>query len=520
MGALMSGSQTANEEKQRTTGDIARDVARAFTQGITFGTADELEAFVRSYIDSDKSYTELRDEIRTDINQFRKNSPYFAYGLEIAGSLPSGVLGVGKTLGATALRSGAMSGAYGFGSSEGDIKDRATSAAISAPIGAVAGPLVQKIMPNMTSQAKELANKGVNLTPGQATSGGLVGKSIKAVEEGATSIPLLGTMIKGSMDRSTTTFNRAVINDALKSIGKVLPPRLTGRKAIEWAKNEISKSYDDVIGKMSLNNADDLIDTVSIISTNLKGNIDSKLYNNFNNKLSEIIIARVKDGKLTGKSLQNIQTDIKKLITQYTKSGGTAEFEMADALTTILKGKIDDAGEKIIFGLDDFLLRDNAPELITKFTNTNTAYSLFDPIQKASVSSASSGGTFSPAQLLNAIKKSDPTKTKSQFATGGGKLQDIAETAEEVIGANIPNSGTADRLAAKDFATAGGLLLGGQTGVVDPTLAMGGLLAAGAYSKPVQKITTGALLGAGGFAQDAVAPLSSQIAQQDILKRF
>lgn len=520
MGALMSGSQTANKEEQRTTGDIARDVARAFTQGITFGTADELEAFIRSYIDSDKSYSELRDEIRTDINQFRKNSPYFAYGLEIAGSLPSGVLGVGKTLGATALRSGVMSGLYGAGASEGDLKDRAMAASISAPIGAVAGPIVQKIMPNPTPQATELASKGVNLTPGQATSGGLVGKAIKTMEETSTSIPFLGTMVKGSMDRATTTFNRAVINDALKSIGKVLPPKLTGRKAIEWAKKEISKSYDDVVGKMSINNADDLISTVSTISTNLKGNIDSKLYNNFNNKLSEIIIARVQDGKLSGKALQNIQTDIKKLITQYNKTGGTSEIEMANALNTILKGQVNDAGEKTIFGLDDFLLRDNTKEVVQQFKNTNAAYSLFEPIQKASISSSTSGGTFSPAQLLNAIKQSDTTKTKSQFATGSGKLQTLAQTGDEVIGGNIPNSGTADRLATKDFLTAGLLTAGGQYGVIDPTLAAGGLMAAGAYSKPAQKITTGALLGAGGVAQDSVAPVSSLIAQQDILNRF
>lgn len=521
MGALMSGANNiSNEQKEETTFGNIINGARALAQGITFGTADELEAFIRSYVDSDKSYSELRDEIRTDINQFRKNSPYAAYGLEILGSVPSGVLGVGKTLGATALRSGVMSGVYGAGASEGDLKDRAVAAGISAPIGAVAGPIVQKIMPNATPQAKELASKGVNLTPGQATSGGLVGKAIKTMEETSTSIPFLGTMVKGSMDRATTTFNRAVINDALKSIGKVLPPKLTGRKAIEWAKKEISKSYDDVVGKMSINNADDLISTVSTISTNLKGNIDSKLYNNFNNKLSEIIIARVQDGKLSGKALQNIQTDIKKLITQYNKTGGTSEIEMANALNTILKGQVNDAGEKTIFGLDDFLLRDNTPEVVQQFKNTNAAYSLFEPIQKASISSSTSGGTFSPAQLLNAIKQSDTTKTKSQFATGSGKLQTLAQTGDEVIGGNIPNSGTADRLATKDFVTAGLLTAGGQTGVIDPTLAAGGLMAAGAYSKPAQKITTGALLGAGGVAQDSVAPVSSLIAQQDILNRF
>jgi len=509
----MAASDTKQEEK-RGYFDILRDGARALAQGITFGTADELEAFVRSYIDSDKSYSELRDEIRTDINQFRQNSPYAAYGLEILGSLPSGVAGVGKTLAGTAVRSAIMGGAYGAGASEGDIVDRAKGAAIGGAISGAAGPLVQKIMPNVSAGAKELMDKGVNLTPGQATKGTLVGSTINTLEQGSTSLPLVGTMVKGALNQSTESFNRAVINDALKSINKVVPKNLTGRKAIEWAKNEISNSYQDVIGKMQLNNADELVDIVSTVSTNLKGNIDSKLYNNFNNKISEIIIARVKDGKLSGQALQNVQIDVKKLINQYIKNGGTAEREMADALTTILSGKTDDAGLKIVNGLDDLLIRDNAPELVTQFKNTNKAFSLFNPIQDASVASVTSGGTFTPSSLLSSLKKSDITSNKGQFATGSAKdnLQDLAETGSEIVGINLPNSGTADRLATKDILTAGAGLVAGNAGVIDPGILLGSGLIAGMYSKPVQNITTGALIGAGGFAQDAVAPIAGNIA--------
>ena len=219
----MAASDTKQEEK-RGYFDIVRDSARALAQGITFGTADELEAFVRSYIDSDKSYSELRDEIREDINQFRQNSPYAAYGLEILGSVPSGVAGVGKTLAGTAVRSAVMGGAYGAGASEGDIVDRAKGAAIGGAISGAAGPLVQKIIPSpksVSDGAKELMSKGVNLTPGQATKGTLVGNTVNALEQGSTSLPLVGTMVKGALNRSTESFNRAVINDALKSINKL-----------------------------------------------------------------------------------------------------------------------------------------------------------------------------------------------------------------------------------------------------------------------------------------------------------
>ena len=46
MGALMSGANNiSNEQKEETTFGNIINGARALAQGITFGTADELEAF-------------------------------------------------------------------------------------------------------------------------------------------------------------------------------------------------------------------------------------------------------------------------------------------------------------------------------------------------------------------------------------------------------------------------------------------------------------------------------------------
>tara|TARA_R100001082_G_scaffold94630_1_gene61603 strand:- start:529 stop:2193 length:1665 start_codon:yes stop_codon:yes gene_type:complete len=519
MGNLMNSGQSEQEDTEKRTGlDILKDSGRALAQGITFGSADELEAFIRSYIDKDKSYSELAEEIRTDIKDYRKNSPWAAYGLEILGSIPTGIMGVGKTLGSTAIRSAIASGVYGFNTGEGkdvksSVKDRLLKGAIAAPIGATAGPLIQKVAPSLTAKTAELLRKGVNLTPGQAAMGGYFGALIKRLEEGATSLPLVGGVIKGALDRSTQSFNRAAINDALKSINKVLPPKLTGRKAIEWAKNEISKSYNDVVSKMSLNNADELIDIVSTISTNLKGSLDPKLYKIFNDKLSEKIISRVKDGKLSGTALQKVQTDIKALITQYIKNGGTSEREMADALTTILTGKVDDAGVKIIPGLDDLIIRDNAPDLVSKFLNTNKAYSLFGVIQNASVKSKT--GTFTPSHLLTAAKAADNTKNKSIFASGNAKLQKLAETGDEVVGANIADSGTAFRTGTQDVLAAIGIGAG-QT--VDSPISTGALLTAGglaaAYNKVGQPIVRNALLGIGNIMQDSAVPISANISNK------
>ena len=520
MGELMNSGQSEKNtaKEKRTSGDILKDSARALAQGVTFGSADELEAFIRSYIDKDKSYSELAKEIRTDIKDYRTNSPWAAYGLEILGSIPTGIAGAGRTLAGTAVRSGIASGIYGFNTGEGEdvkssVKDRLTKGAISAPIGAAIGPLMQKVAPKLTAGTAELLKKGVNLTPGQAAMGGYFGQLIKRLEEGATSLPLVGGIVKGALDRSTQTFNRAAINDSLKSLNLVLPKGLTGRKAIEWAQKEISKSYDDVVSKMSLNNADELIELVANISTNIKGNLDSKLYKTFNDKLAEKIINRVQDGKLTGTALQKVQTDIKALISQYIKNGGTAEREMADALTTILKGNVDDAGNKIVNGLDDLLIKDNASELVSKFVNTNKAYSLFGVIQNASIKSKT--GTFTPSNLLLAAKSADNTKNKSIFASGNAKLQKLAETGDEIVGSNIPDSGTAFRMGTNDLLAAIGIG-GGQA--IDSPLSAGALVTAGgigsAYNKIGQPIVRNALLGVGKIMQDSAVPIAANVSNK------
>ena len=67
--------------------DIAKDYGRAAAQGVTFGFADELEAKVRSALDSDASYEDVVQLVRADINDFRQRNPGAAFGTEIAASI-------------------------------------------------------------------------------------------------------------------------------------------------------------------------------------------------------------------------------------------------------------------------------------------------------------------------------------------------------------------------------------------------------------------------------------------------
>ena len=97
-GPFGSGTIPINLTKQS-----AKDVTRQVAQGITLGTADEIESYVRSLAGKDRD--EALEEIRTEIKRFEQNNPGVALSSEIVGSALTGGLGLGKTAVRTFLKS-------------------------------------------------------------------------------------------------------------------------------------------------------------------------------------------------------------------------------------------------------------------------------------------------------------------------------------------------------------------------------------------------------------------------------
>ena len=68
--ALLSGVELTPTGSNR--GSDSQNI-RTFAQGLTFGFADEIEAFVRSAVDSNASYADTLKEVRNKINKFSYN---------------------------------------------------------------------------------------------------------------------------------------------------------------------------------------------------------------------------------------------------------------------------------------------------------------------------------------------------------------------------------------------------------------------------------------------------------------
>ena len=138
------------------------NMARLAGQGLTLGYGDEIEAGIASINPFDRrSYDQALSDTRTNIDAFRQMRPGTATALEIGGAvlptalaalatLPAGGSGaapiaagtaarVAPTLSRTALTGLGEGAVYGFGTGEGGLGNRAASAAIDAPLGAVGG---------------------------------------------------------------------------------------------------------------------------------------------------------------------------------------------------------------------------------------------------------------------------------------------------------------------------------------------------------------------------------------------
>jgi len=139
---------------------------RAYLQGGTFGFGDELVAAGAAFLDPlvhgdrgkdfGQRYDAYLGREQQLVDNFREDNPVVAYGAEITGALPTAAMAGGQfaargaTTGARVLTGsavGAGQGAvYGFGSTDGDLADRAAGAGVGAAIGGVTGAAVPAVI--------------------------------------------------------------------------------------------------------------------------------------------------------------------------------------------------------------------------------------------------------------------------------------------------------------------------------------------------------------------------------------
>jgi len=522
------------ETEQAASGSALLDFTRAAGQGLFFGFGDEIEAAVTSAFDSGKSYAEVVKEVRGQIESFRDRNPGAAYTTEIAGAIlptiaatliPGGqaaIAGTGARIaqgvravggGKKAQRAaqvaagtGAQSALYGAGAAEGNLAERLPSAAASGTIGAVAGPVVDKVAPAITAGARDLIRRGVPLTPGQATGGSsLLGTALQRTEERvADTVPLIGEAVRGAFDRANAGFNRAAVVDALGPIAPKIPKNLEGKQLIGYGQRILNNAYNSTLSKMKLDNVLPVAAAMDEITKDLSDDIAKDVQG----RVSRYITKKFKGGAMSGDDIKKAQTFLRKDITRLRREGTEIAQRKADALEDV----------RNVFNAE--LQRAN-PTQGPKLNQIDRAYGQFEIVRNAELRRKTTEG-FLPGDLLQAAAKGDITKRQSKFTAGEARMQKLASDAQEVMGNMTPNSGTAARLNATRMLT--GTAGGGALTQADPISAGLALASPMLYSRAGVPVARRAVAGAGGLARAAVpvaAANSTEMTRQmlaDILR--
>jgi hypothetical protein len=158
---------------------------RSVAQGLTFGFADEIEAYIRSLGGDGPEYEAIRDDIRRRLSAYQEANPAASIGYETIGAIAPTALslltGVGAGAGAAnvgriatlggrvpRLAQGAVTGAaygglYGAGTAEGDIQSRIEQAQESAKTGALFGAGGQAILGTIAGTTRPFFNLFKNI---------------------------------------------------------------------------------------------------------------------------------------------------------------------------------------------------------------------------------------------------------------------------------------------------------------------------------------------------------------------
>lgn len=443
------------------------ETARAAAQGLTFGFADELEAALRTGQISGAEYEKLRNQLRAQQAEFAKQYPLAAFGSQVSGSLavPGGVFaraGQAPSLGRTVATGTGVGGASGYGMSTGEepMSDVVTGAILGAATGGVLGGAGAMLAPKVQPAARKLQEEGVSLTPGASFGG-----QIQAIEQGAESLPVVGQLVKGSRQQSFQEFNKAAFNRALKEINPDIkvPKDMGLREAADFTYGQISSKYNEIYPQITLKYNNTLNKQLDALTKkHSEANLGADAATQFQAKVQDIK-SRVQGKELSGGQIQALKEDLRMLTDAYKGATGSER---------LLGTAFDDLENSIMLSL-----RNQNPKFAKELKKADTAYANYKRAELAASSARGETGAFTPAQLESAVRQSDRSKGKSQFARGQALMQDLSGAGYDVLGSKVPDSGTAGRLG-----LAG--LLTGAAQYVEPSAMIPTAVATGLYTKP------------------------------------
>jgi hypothetical protein len=294
----------------------------------------------------------------------------------------------------------------------------------------VVGAAAARVASPKTSEAvKDLAEAGVQLTPGQT-----LGGAFRAFEEKLKSVPIVGDIIKASERRATEDFNRVAINRSLANIGQKLPASVpVGHEGIAAADDMIGSAYDSLLSKIKGRIDKPLVSELAKVRQMGMAGLPKEKSDQLARIIDQEVIGRfTKQGGATGETLKQIDSKLGSEARRMLRSEDYDVRNMGAALIEVKNS------------LRSMLARAN-PKEAPALAKIDRAYAEFQRVQVAAARQGAKDGLFTPAQLSSAVRQLDSTMRKKAFSKGDALMQDLAKSGEKVLSPTIPDSGTAGR---------------------------------------------------------------------------
>lgn len=362
------------------------------------------------------------------------------------------------------------------------LEEKAKQAGVGLVGGVVgqkaAGMLGRVLSPQVSAQ--EAAVRGLGVTP---TIGESLGGTARKIEDFIAGVPGLGEFVKDAKLRAIDQWNKGTLNKTLSNLPDDIkvPEGVFGGEAVAYANQAISKSYDNLYGKMSYTLGKDTNNKLAALTQSkaltadqqgiVQKALDSFLYSKLDTPMagSSLMNAPEKLSNVSGSVMKGIESDLKGFAYNLLKK---TQGQTADDI------KAGEALLDVVGTLKKDFYKQNAKTVSVKdLLKLDKAYSQMSVITDASA--RAEAGLFTPTQLLQASKANARKVSTRAFGEGRAVLQRDAQAAKEIIGDG--KSGLVSRI--------GGLGAAGvgiAAGLGPTAAAIGGT--AGIYSKTGQKL--------------------------------
>lgn len=393
---------------------------------------------------------------------------------QILGTLPTGALRAGGAL-ATRLAQGAVMGGQVAPTND---MSAGGNVALGAAVNAVVPPALARIAsPAANAAVRTLADRGVNLTPGQ-----ILGPTAKRVEDAARSIPLVGDAISAAQRRSFASFNEAVINDALQPIGG--RAQGAGREAVESAQQQVANAYESLLPQLRIVADGRAIQELQRVQ-GMAAALPPELQPRFNHIIqTEVLSKFTPQGRMSGETMKGVEAQLGQLAKGLSASQDVYERQMAGGVREL---------QSILRGVTE---RSN-PQHAGQLQAINQSYARLQRVNAAASRVTSEDGIFTPEAFSGAVRAGDTSRGKRNFAAGNALSQDLSDAARAVMGNRVPDSGTARRMMT-------GVGVGGGIAFLEPNALALGAAASVPYLPIGEQLVRNALLrrpaGAARFA--------------------